>query len=203
MKGLLLKDYYLTLKYCKIYLLIILLFIGLSFSSDHVFFLIYPVFLATIIPITLLANEENDKWNRYSLVLPYRNSLLVSEKYLFGICLQLPALFASAAAYAINQLLHGSFVWTQVLQTFGILFVCSSCTPILCLPFLFRLGAEKGRIAYIVCLTLIGVSYYSLLQSDKSIVLPRLAMPMIFAVVLLLYLLSWRLSILFYRKRKL
>ena len=40
MKGLLLKDWYMVVKYCKAYLLISLVFIGASIMSDDNFFFI-------------------------------------------------------------------------------------------------------------------------------------------------------------------
>ena len=42
MKGLLLKDLYMTVKYCRIYLLIAVVFIAVSFAgNDSIFFIAY------------------------------------------------------------------------------------------------------------------------------------------------------------------
>jgi len=53
MKGLLLKDWYLMIKYCKSFLLIIILFTIFSFQGDeNAFFIMYPCIMASMIPLT-------------------------------------------------------------------------------------------------------------------------------------------------------
>ena len=45
MKGLLLKDFYVARKHCKVFVIIMAVFMAISFAGDgDLFFLIYPCF---------------------------------------------------------------------------------------------------------------------------------------------------------------
>ena len=55
MKGLLLKDWYMIQKYCRSYILITAVFIGISLENgENLFFTFYPCMLCGMIPVTLL-----------------------------------------------------------------------------------------------------------------------------------------------------
>ena len=79
MRGLLLKDWYLIKKYCWILCLMDVLFIVLSlFAMDSVFIFIYPYMFAGIIPMTLYAYDEREKWKAYCAALPVSRKQYVS-----------------------------------------------------------------------------------------------------------------------------
>ena len=87
MKGLLLKDFYLAWRYCRILLILVVVFIALSWAGEgSMFFLFYPIILVSMIPVTLLGYDERDRWMGYSAALPYTRGQLVSAKYLVGLC---------------------------------------------------------------------------------------------------------------------
>ena len=99
MKGLLLKDFYLSWRYCRAFLVIVAVFLAVSFvGEDNVFFMIYPIMIASVIPMTLLSYDEHDKWTSYSGTLPYTRTQLVSSKYLVGLCFGTVAFLVSMAA---------------------------------------------------------------------------------------------------------
>ena len=55
MKGLLLKDWYMIQKYCRSYILITAVIIGISIANgENLFFTFYPCMLCGMIPVTLL-----------------------------------------------------------------------------------------------------------------------------------------------------
>ena len=81
MKGLLLKDLYMSAKYCRAFIAIVIIFLAVSFWGDgNAFFIIYPVLLAGIIPTSLISYDERHKWDKYSGTLPYSRAQLVSAK---------------------------------------------------------------------------------------------------------------------------
>ena len=103
MKGLLLKDWYMVVKYCKAYLLICLVFIGVSImSDDNFFFILYPCILCGMIPVTLLGYDERSKWDQYCAALPYTKAQIVSGKYLLGMGTQIGMLLLNAVILAIR-----------------------------------------------------------------------------------------------------
>ena len=54
MKGLLLKDWYMMVRYCKAWVVILVVMIGASAFSDNPFlFLMYPVMLAGAVIVSL------------------------------------------------------------------------------------------------------------------------------------------------------
>lgn len=89
MKGLITKDIFMIAKYFKLYFLMDVIFIAVAFfSPDSSSFLMIPVLLSGIIPITLLAYDERSHWTEYSGALPYSKAQIVSAKYLIGLLLQ-------------------------------------------------------------------------------------------------------------------
>ena len=88
MKGLLLKDLYLAAKHCRAFLLVAVVFLGVSFAGDeNIFFIVYPTLITSMIPMTLISYDERDRWTQYSAALPYSRGQLVSSKYLIGLFL--------------------------------------------------------------------------------------------------------------------
>ena len=207
MKGLLLKDLYMAAKYCRAFLVIVAIFLAISFfGEDNIFFIIYPTMIAGIIPMTLISYDERDKWMLYSGTLPYSKAQLVSVKYLIGLIFGGSTLLVSMAAAAVRMQLNGYFSLSELFATGAALLVLGLIGPILLLPFVFKFGAEKGRIAFylmmgIICAIaaiLAGLGFQTILLMNQPGVLG-----LICGGAILLYILSWRLSILFYRKREL
>ena len=86
MKGLLLKDFYMMLKYCRSYLLIAVVFFAMSFmSTENLIFIFYPCVISAMLPVTLLSIDERSRWLPYAATLPVTRAQIVSEKYLFGL----------------------------------------------------------------------------------------------------------------------
>lgn len=89
MKGLLIKDAYMTVKYCKSLLLICIIFFIAQYFTENMFFCIYISVVTGIIPVTLLGYDERSKWSEYTSVLPYSKAQIVSSKYIIGLVIQI------------------------------------------------------------------------------------------------------------------
>lgn len=207
MKGLLLKDFYLSWRYCRAFLVIVAVFLAVSFVGDeNLFFLLYPMMISSVIPMSLIGYDERDKWLAYSGTLPYTRAQLVSAKYLVGMCFGVVAFLLAMAATVVRMQLSGRFSWVE-LATVGTTLVFLGClAPALMLPFMFKFGAEKGRMAFYVTVGLFtavatvlgGVGFQVQILSNNWWPLAVVA-----GVAILLYALSWWLSIRFYQKRDL
>ena len=104
MKGLLLKDWYMIKTYCKLYLVMAVLFLAASFvSSDNLFFVFYPCLLCGMIPVNLLAYDERSHWTQYSCTLPYTRAQLVCAKYLVGLFCQLAVLLGAGIVQSLKM----------------------------------------------------------------------------------------------------
>ncbi|MBR1771018.1 MAG: ABC-2 transporter permease [Lachnospiraceae bacterium] len=211
MKGLLLKDWYMTRKYCRSYLFMAAIFIAMSFLVDgNLFFVLYPCLLCGMIPVNLLAYDERSHWVQYSETLPYTKAQLVTSKYLIGLFTQCAMLLMSGAAYAVKVGRGGNFQVKEFMMLLLMLFMASAVAPSISLPFIFKLGVEKGRIGYLVmvgiicALAVLGIGIFNKENLSQDILsaetLPIL--PICCLVIIGLYILSWRLSIAFYEKRE-
>lgn len=207
MKGLLLKDFYLSWRYCRAFLVIVAVFLGVSFAGeDNIFFLIYPIMIASVIPMTLVSYDEHDKWTAYSGTLPYTKTQLVSAKYVVGLCFGTVAFLISMAATTVRMMLGGGFVLEQFAVVGTALLVLGCLGPALILPYVFKYGAEKGRIAFYITVGVFsGVAAVLAGMGFQIQTMTRGLWPLavVAGVSILLYALSWRLSIRFYQKREL
>ena len=208
MKGLILKDLYMTRKYFRNYLFILILFLGLSFADgDNLFMIFYPGMICAMIPINLLAYDERSHWDIYSLTLPVTRDMAVSVKYLLGLLLLGAVYLLTAAAQALRMVLDGSFLWESYLVLLGLVWMAFLVSSSIALPFMFKLGVEKGRMAYYVMIGIIcgcsAISAY--VMDDLMAVEISLGTILILGCILAaaIYAVSWYLSIRFYRNREL
>ena len=172
MKGLLIKDLCLMKKHCRTHLIVILFFLIGAFITGETFLLTYPCVLAGLIPTTLLAYDEQSKWLSYSATLPYKRSRIVSSKYIIGFVLVLISVTLTALTALLYQQFRGegidlSFLFVQ----FSASALCGFLMPALSLPFMFKLGVQKGRTAYFITLAVVfgSVTMIPLLLEDVAI----------------------------------
>lgn len=201
MKGLLLKDFYLTIKYSRFLLFFVLVYgvVGLFFSDGAVF-VILPVMLIALLPQTLYSYDEREKWTVYTQALPISRAQYVTEKYLFGAC-------CYAGYLALMAVLHLAAGTEDYGTLFVMQFTIGLMVPTILMPFLFRFGTEKGRMAYLLVIgALFGMSM-ALTKNSQGILstLRRLTFPIwtLCPAMAAAYVLSWRLSITLYQKRTL
>lgn len=207
MKGLLLKDWYMSIRYCRAFLVLVGVFLVVSFfGNDNLFFRIYPTMIASIIPMSLISYDERDRWTAYSGTLPYTRRQLVSAKYLIGLFFGAFSFLVSLAAFAVFMITSDTFSIESFLFIAVRLLVLGLIGPTFLLPFVFKFGAEKGRIIFYVmiglpCATgilLTGLGFQNALTQNNFIIL------LVMGVLSIgLYALSWNLSIYFYQKREL
>lgn len=208
MKGLILKDLYTMVKYFRNYLLILLVFLAVSFvQEENLFFAFYPFLLCGMIPVNLLAYDERSHWDIYCGTLPVTRDMVVSAKYLISLMIQGIVFLASAIGQALRISMKGSFDWESYLVLMSLMAMLSLFSSSITLPFMFKLGVEKGRMAYYVMIGVVcgGAAIAGFVFNEQF----QATIP--FGVVLALgvflaaavYALSWYLSIIFYRKREL
>ena len=208
MKGLLLKDWYMMKMYCKSYHFIAVCFVALSLvSNGNMFFVFYPCLLCGMIPVNLLGYDERSRWMQYSGTMPYTKAQIVSGKYLIGLLAQLTILLVMGVAQAVKMVIADDFVLGEFAVLMLLMLIVSTLTSSIPLPFVFKLGVEKGRTAYYVMIGVIcggaaisgkffGESLQATISFNTALIIGCVVAAAVFA-------LSWYLSILFYRKREL
>lgn len=207
MKALVYKDLLAVWKYCRTYLLMCALFlIGSVFIAEYSFLQMYPLILMGTLVNTLIAYDERDKWDRQVLTMPVTRKQYVTAKYLTGLILQGTAFVLTAAAHFLHLQHMGGFVWESYRMDLALMVVLASAAPSLILPFVFKNGSEKGRMAYLIVLGCIfGVAAAGAIILGKVGLISSVpSSPASVAAVAsaLLYPASWALSVHWYEKRE-
>lgn len=208
MKGLLLKDLYMIGKYLRFSLVLMVVFtlVG-AVDSETMFFVFYPCMICGMIPVNLLGYDERSKWDAYAATLPCTKAQYVSAKYLIGLAGLMVVLVLTGISQAVRMIVTDSFACEEYLLLLGMLVMlgCVSCG--MTLPFMFRYGVEKGRMAYYVMVGLVCGSGGFLSRYFRPELRERISLnaglPIVMVIVIGLYALSWRLSIRFWEKREL
>ncbi len=212
MKGLLLKDFYVTIKSYKSILIIDALCMVTTIFFDGVtdFMMVFLACSAASIPINLLSDDEKSRWEKYSGALPYTKAQIVSSKYLIGLFSQLAMLVVILAVNIIKGLITHEMQFEKY-AVLALLFFVGMLISAVDLPVSFRLGVEKGR-TYGIILRLFIVLPFALFSfatwsSEFSPqFIEKLGNIWIIAAAILvgagIYALSWALSIALYKKRE-
>ena len=205
MKGLFYKEARCLWQYGKSYILMVVVFFGLSMVNDgggiNTMWLLYPVFLLASLPASLLSADEKDGWMMYCDILPVTRRQIVTVKYV--ICAILAAavtLLAIAAALVRGQL---DPAFRAELKTLLPLMPLTGLTaPALMFPAMFRLGAIKGRTVYISVVILVAAACAVLVIADGA---SARAVPFALSLVipLAVFVGSWALSVKWFRAREL
>ena len=211
MKALLVKDLYMAAKYCRSHLLIAALFIVIMVMNDGdkmgIFYVVYPCLMCGMIPVNLLSYDERSGWLKYSAALPYSKLQIVSGKYLIGLIMQGSMLIITGVAQGIKMSVQGSFELGSYLLVMVTVLLLSVLSSSMSLPFVFKLGTEKGRTAYLLAIGAVcGISMASSVVSEKLGKIspnPSLITPLLCLLSEGVYALSWYLSYLFFKNREL
>ena len=215
MKGLLLKDWYqvrTSMKTMYLTVAFVLVIWVFSTSNAYVFPVSYAAVFLGILPVNLLTYDQSVGWVEYGRTLPVSKKTLVAEKYLIG-------LFCAAAAVVIG----GLFVTVIPLRTGTApdkdvlsLLAGSVCAILLIngisLPLLYRFGAEKARMIYVLTFAGLGAllggggAVMDELQQNGPgsgpLPVPLWLAAVLLLAVLALYAVSWRVSVAWYGKYK-
>lgn len=203
MRGLLQKDLHMMLRYQRFYFLILLIFvIGFSVSEDALALLLFPLMLLAVVPMNLLSQDEKSGWEHYCGTLPYSRRQLVGVKYLMLLLVFALELLLTAAAQAVavaRRTASWQDFWCNMsLIPLGLL------SPCVLLPAIFRLGTERGRLAYYVALIL-AMALLMLVSRTEAVIALSDVWRFLAALAagVLLLILSWCLAVRFYQKREL
>ena len=200
MKGLLLKDYYMTVKYCRMLILMVLIFAAVSAVSNSIFLISSPFIIAGVLPVSLYAYDEKSGWCSYADAMPYSRAQQVSAKYISALVFICLVMLICTVGKAITG---DSFI-----EDFSLLvMLCGTglLSAAVLLPFVLKFGSEKGRWAYYAVIIIACVIAAAVFDTGSAVALELTgtAAACILAGCVLLFGLSWLLSIKIYEKREL
>ena len=207
MKGLILKDLYMIKSYCKSYLLIAAVFLAVSLaSSENMFFVFYPCLLCGMIPVTLLGYDERSRWIQYSGTMPYTKTQIVSAKYLIGLFSQLIVLILTGVAQSVKMIVNDNFVMSDFTALMLLMLFLSTFSSSISLPFIFKYGVEKGRVAYYCMICFVCAASFwataALNWERAEGIKPYLILILLAVFGTVVYVFSWYMSVVLYKKRE-
>jgi len=207
MKGLLLKDWYMAKKYCRNYLFIILVFAIASGYAENNFFMLYPMIMASILPVTLISYDERSKWQNYADTMPYKRRDIVTVKYLCMLIILISVVLLIGIVNLVKSLISDDLNIAEIAAFCGNSLLVGIFPASLMLPVIFKFGVEKGRIAYYITIGLVfGCVFAFAYASSNTAILEALTHSLRTAIPvigLLLLAVSWFLSVKFYERREL
>ena len=150
MKGLLLKDFYALWLYRTSMLLMLAVVAGFSYfmNSATTFAPMMLAMYLMIMSTTLFQADDTAKWDRTARSAPLSARTLVAARYLFLLLATLAVLGAGFAVGSAVAALGGQQNWLlPLLATCGVMALMVLLCFSLMAPVLYKLGAEKGRMA--------------------------------------------------------
>ena len=205
MKGLLLKDLTMMLKYGRITLLACLLFsVAGCFGEPNLFFMLYPVVIGSVMAQSLIAYDERSGWDSYCDALPVTRAQVVTGKYLIALIVFAVFFILGVTGQLISSVRGGG---QSILSVIALLAAGGLIIPAVLLPFSFRFGTEKGRVVYLVTVGLalgsVAALGYVKGSNPSGLNMTSGAALGLLLTAVVVFIVSWRLSILLYKNREL
>jgi putative exporter of polyketide antibiotics len=142
MTGLILKDLLNLKKQLKIYIIYIIFYCILFYSSDNFGMLSGMIIMfAVMIPITAMGYDEKDKWDIYALTMPVSRNELVLSKYVVGLIF----LFSSFIITLFLGLLYDRSMFKENILISLVVLSAGMILIAVLFPIFFKYGVEKGR----------------------------------------------------------
>lgn len=207
MKGLLRKDLCMIWSYCRTLILIVLCFLLLGlWMEENFFYTFYPVVMAGMLPVTLISYDERFKWDVYCQTLPVSRKEQVTEKYLISALSILAVLLCSVGVQVYKMLQIVQFMieavqWNDLISYVALLAAIALISPSIMVPLIYKLGAEKGRMAFFVVVGIFCVlgAFFSV---NDSMQIPQFSVSGLLLIGLAMFLLSWVLSVKIYESKE-
>lgn len=210
MKGLILKDIYNIAKSLKFFLIVILIYGGISYFNGSGAFLTFMIILISMMmPIAALSMDEKDQWDTLGLTMPVTPLTMVGEKFLLALACCVIGLGGGLAVSLLFTVTGGTVSISEILETL----IPGACIVLLynciLLPVVYKFGCERGRMISIV---VVMAPALVLMILEKQGMLPELPAVlswlkntggwMILIVVPVLFLISFFLSLHLYQAKE-
>lgn len=151
MKGLILKDLINLMRNVKIFGLLTVFYIIMSFSMDSssYFGSMFTLVFAMLI-MTTYSYDEAAKWDGYALTMPISKENIIQGKYLVMLLLTVIGCGVSSVISIVlniimkNDNIFDGFQISAIGAALVILFYCIT------IPFITKLGIEKARFVFLI-----------------------------------------------------
>ena len=220
MKGLLYNDYMSMQKVLKTSLVIYVLFTIFSLLSDNIIFAVdYTLVFILMVPINIFYSDEKNKWEQYAFTMPVSPKQYVREKYIFFVLTQTIGYVLAYMIVLISYMYNRESFDSTIFDMINVTSAVSGILPVIVIPVMFKYGTEKGRITmlsllflpFILVKVLESTSVLtSILQAIQKIALTveitkvftETHGVILFIPMIILYLISYAVSLHIYSKKE-
>lgn len=133
------------------YFVLMVVFMAVSVITKNIYYYTGAiVFFCVAVPLSALAYDEKDNWDKFALASGVTRNQLAVSRYLLGLLIFLPMwaisfiLVAAGGMWNIENL--------SVLLSYGGI---ALLTIDVILPVIFKIGVEKGRLVYILTILVV------------------------------------------------
>ena len=206
MKGLFYKDVLMLTRSFRAYLAMTLFFIILAtIRPDNSFWAVYGTFFFVTLVSSLMAVDEQSRWLSYCDILPLKRRDIINERYLLSLILTA----ALVVLFLVLSLIFRHADMPTVLVTAGMMVALSLLAISVSMPINVKFGTAKGqmvRMTVIVVMVACGMFIINYAGPITAILLQVKASVLLFGIaafIILIFALSWLLSIRIYEKKNL
>lgn len=220
MTGLILKDFLIMKKTLRYYLLVMAVYSFMAFTGTFAYSIVsgFAIIMGCMAPMSTFAYDEQAKWDKLAVSTPVGRKGVVKARYLFSLILLLAGgVLAVALSFVIVR--FGKVeaeVWWEPLVTTAVVCLVGLLLNCVIMPLMFKFGAEKSRVISLIIFaaTFGGMAALAWLAENRGLALswltdaiaalpPAVLIAVPVVLVLILFYLSYLLSVGFYRKKEL
>lgn len=151
MKGTIIKDLKNIFGQAIYYLVLLVIFMLVTIFTKNLYFYTGAIdFFVIAVPVSALAYDEKDHWDTFALAAGITRSELAISRYLLSLLVFVPLWAISFIIVAATGL------WDT--ENLTVLFMYGAIGLLLidiALPFIYKVGVEKGRLGYIVMVVIV------------------------------------------------
>lgn len=163
MKGLLIKDFQLSLLNIKmlVVLFIVSIFLTSSSTGSPAFIISYVTIIFFMFVLTSISYDELDHSISFLFTLPISRKTYVLEKYVFSfICGLIGLVFSTIICVLIGMLKNISLIEPDFLLVALMIYFVLLLLVAIMLPIQLKFGGDNGRIAIFLLFGIIAVAVY-------------------------------------------
>ncbi|WP_419025333.1 ABC-2 transporter permease [Emergencia sp.] len=167
MRGLVLKDSYVLLKQMKLFgvLMLIMAVIPNTFTRG------FAIMYASMLPITAISFDEQAKWDYYANMMPYKKRDMALSKYIIGIIFTLVVCVVEVLAIIVTAAVknQSSAIMQENLMIVPLVAAAAMILMSINLPLIMKMGAERGRMVYILLTVFVAVAVVGSVEVDSPL----------------------------------
>lgn len=220
MTGLILKDFLVLKKTLRYYLFLMAVYAFFALTGTFTYSIIsgFAVMLGAMGPMSAFAYDEQARWDRFAGASPVGRKGVVTARYLFAlILLGVGGVIAALVSLGVTWFGKAEVsVWWEPLVVSALVCLAGVLLDSMLLPVIFKFGSEKSRvismIIFVICFGGMALLSYldgygsldlSALDRTFSALPPAVLLAAPVLAVVLLFWLSYRISVGIYLKKEL